>query len=325
VIMSHRHKPQLIVRLKGGLGNQLFEYAAGRALALRNNVPLWLDTTSGFRDDPYGRRYELGNFKLQSEPTEESSPAEPGIRAHLFRKFVQRRELFRMQLFGQYFDPAIYNLRITRPIVLDAYCQSPRYFDEIVELLRRELEFDTTPPGIAESTVQQTTQGNSVCLHLRRLHGTPADRSLPQAVADFYGTSEIAYYRSAIRELAAAHGCLNVLIFSDDIGWAQQNSGAFDAAGCSVSVIEDEDPFRNFYLMRLCKHFIIANSTFSWWAAWLGKYSIKTVCVPRVWNHGERHHPLDLFPPAWKVIPTASTMHATPAALPRRQPRRTLG
>src|ERR1700691_2403595 len=108
--MTHRHKPELIVRLKGGLGNQLFEYAAGRALALRNNVPLWLDTTSGFLDDPYGRHYELGSFKVQSERIEESSPAELGIRSGLFRGFVQRRELFRIQVFGHYFDPAIYNL-----------------------------------------------------------------------------------------------------------------------------------------------------------------------------------------------------------------------
>jgi hypothetical protein len=54
--------------------------------------------------------------------------------------------------------------------------------------------------------------------------------------------------------------------------------------------------------MRLCKHFIIANSTFSWWAAWLGQYSMKTVYIPPVWNRGERRFPRDLFPPAWKIV-----------------------
>lgn len=311
--MTDRHTPVLIVRLKGGLGNQLFEYAAGRALALRNNVPLWLDTTSGFRDDPFGRRYDLGNFKVQSERIGESPPAELGIKADLLRKFVQRRELFRMQFLGRFFDPAIYNLRIKRPMVLDAYCQSPLYFDEIVGLLRSELEFETTPPGLTEQRIQQIIQGNSVCLHLRRSFGKLADGSTSQSVTNFYGTSDIAYYRSAIRELAATHGCLRILVFSDDIGWAHNNAGAFDAEGCSVTVIDDADPFRNFYLMRLCNHFIIANSTFSWWAAWLGKHSMKTVCVPRVWNYGERHHPHELFPPAWRVIPQASTMQATSA------------
>jgi hypothetical protein len=312
MIMADNHKPALIVRLKGGLGNQLFEYAAGRALALRNHVPLWLDTSSGFYCDSYGRNYELGSFNVQSERIEPGSSADLGIRAELFRKFVQRRELLRIKVLGQYFDPAIYKLRIKRPTALDAYCQSPRYFHDIDELLRRDLEFNTTPPGITDRTVQQIRQENSVCLHLRRLHGKNADGSRPQSVASFHGACDIAYYRSAIRELAAAHGNLSIFVFSDDIGWAQQNARVFDAEGCSVNVIDDDDPFRNFYLMRLCKHFIIANSTFSWWAAWLGKYSMKTVCVPLVWNCGERRHPSGLFPPTWKVIPTAPIMQGTP-------------
>jgi hypothetical protein len=307
MIMADNHKPALIVRLKGGLGNQLFEYAAAHALALRSQVPLWLDTTSGFRGDPYGRRYELGSFKVQGEITDERSAAELGIRADLFRKFVKRRELLRMHVLGRTFDPAIYNLHIKRPMVLDAYCQSPHYFQEIEELLRRELEFKTIPPGLTDRSVQQIVQENSVCLHIRRLFAKQADGSIQQSVANFYGTSDIAYFRSAIRELAATHGRLRIFVFSDDIGWAQQNAGVFEAGGCSVNVIDDDDPFRNFYLMRLCKHFIIANSTFSWWAAWLGQYSMKTVCVPPVWNRGERRFPRDLFPPAWKIVHAAET------------------
>jgi hypothetical protein len=131
-------------------------------------------------------------------------------------------------------------------------------------------------------------------------------------VANFYGTSDIAYYRSAIRELAATYGRLRIFVFSDDIGWAQQNAGVFEAAGCSVNLIDDDDPLRSFYLMRLCKHFIIANSTFSWWAAWLGHCPMKTVCAPPVWNRGERRFPSDLFPPAWKIISTAEPTDATP-------------
>lgn len=305
MIMADNHKPALIVRLKGGLGNQLFEYAAARALARRSQVPLWLDTTSGFRGDIYGRRYELGSFKVQGEIADERSAADLGIRAELFRRFVQRRELIRMHVFGQYFDPAIYNLHIKRSMVLDAYCQSPHHFHEIEEVLRRELDFKIIPPGLTDSTVQQILQGNSVCLHVRRSFAKEADGFIRQSVANFYGTSDIAYYRSAIRELVATYGCLRIFVFSDDIGWAQQNTEVFGAEGCSVNVIDDEDPIRNFYLMRLCKHFIIANSTFSWWAAWLGQYSMKTVCVPPVWNRGERRFPRDLFPPTWKIISTA--------------------
>lgn len=293
--------PALILRLRGGLGNQLFEYAAARALALRNRVPLWLDTCSGFDGDRYGRHYELGSFKVQSEIAEERSFAKLGLRAELFRKFVQRRELFRIRHFGRYFDAAIYNLRIKRPTVLDAYCQSPLYFNEIEERLRNELEFRIPPTGPSDVTAEQIMKTNSVCLHVRRLFAKEADGSIRQSVADFYGSCNIAYYRQAIRELAAAHESLRIFVFSDDIVWAQQNAEAFATEDCDVTVIDDGNPLRSFYLMRLCRHFIIANSTFSWWAAWLGNFPAKTVCVPPVWNRGERHFPRDLFPLDWNL------------------------
>jgi len=120
------------------------------------------------------------------------------------------------------------------------------------------------------------------------------------------GAQNRADYRRAIREVAAAHGRLSIFIFSDDIRWAHQNAGVFETEGCNVNVIDDEDPLRSFYLMTLCNHFIIANSTFSWWAAWLAKYSVKTVCVPSAWNRGERRPPRDLFPPAWKIVPATA-------------------
>lgn len=298
----------LVLRLRGGLGNQLFEYAAGRALAMRNHVPLWLDTTSGFSGDRYGRSFALGAFSIVNERAEEkSSFLVRGIRAELLRRFVWRRELLRMRVFGRYFDSSIYNLRIKRAIVLDAYCQSPRYFCEIEEVVRKELEFRTTPSGLSDQTAQDIMQANSVCLHVRRTFAREVDGSVRQSVADYYGTCTIAYYRRAIRELAAAHGSLRVFVFSDDTPWAHQNASAFEIEGCSVKVIDDDDPLRSFYLMRLCRHYIIANSTFSWWAAWLGRYSLKTVCVPSVWNRGERRFPRDLFPPSWKIVPVAVT------------------
>jgi hypothetical protein len=177
--------------------------------------------------------------------------------------------------------------------------------------VRKELEFRTPPPGLSEVTVGDIKEANSACLHVRRLHGKEVDGSRPQSVADFYGMCDIAYYRRAIREVAAIHGSLRIFVFSDDNRWAHQNAGAFEIEGCSVKVIDDDDPLRSFYLMTLCKHFIIANSTFSWWAGWLGGYSMKTVCVPPVWNRGEKRFPRDLFPPAWRVVPSAATTERT--------------
>ena len=311
LIKAPLHRPILFLRLRGGLGNQLFEYAAGRALALRNDVPLWLDTASGFQGDPYGRSYALGAFRVVGEDSDHGSSASLALKADLFRRVVRRRELLRIRFLGRTFDPAIYNMRIKGPTVLDAYCQSPGYFDQIEELLRRELEFKQTPPGLSDSMVEDIKQANSVCLHIRRLFAKQADGSTRQSVADYYGTCDIAYYRRALRELAAAHGRLRIFVFSDDIGWAQQHTEAFETEGCSVKVIDDDDPLRSFYLMRLCKHFIIANSSFSWWAAWLGTDPVKTVCVPPVWTRGEKRPPRDLFPSAWKVFPATALLANT--------------
>jgi hypothetical protein len=151
-------------------------------------------------------------------------------------------------------------------------------------------------------------QANSVCLHVRRQHGKVLNGSVRRSVAEFYGTCDLEYYRRAIHYVAGTHGSLRIFVFSDDVAWAQQNAGAFETDGCSVTVVDDDDPIRTFYLMRLCKHFIIANSTFSWWAAWLGGNSMKTVCVPSVWNCGERHFPSDMFPASWKVVSATTTV-----------------
>jgi hypothetical protein len=223
--------------------------------------------------------------------------------------------LLRIRILGRNFDPTIYNLRIKRPTALDTYCQSPRYFCEVEELVRSELEFKVPPPGLSDVTVREITQVNSVCLHSRQSFAKQADGSILQSVADFYGTCDLAYYRRALRELTAAHGNLTIFVFSDNLRWAEQNAREFEAEGCSVNVIDDDDPLRNFYLMRLCKHFIIANSTFSWWAAWLGKHSMKTVCAPSVWNRGERRFPRDMFPPAWRIVHAAAQFTPLPSKM----------
>ena len=304
--MIGKNEPALLLRLRGGLGNQLFEYAAGRALALRNRVPLWLDTTSGFCGDAFGRSYALGAFNVVYAGIQRVSSTDLGIRAELFRRFVERRELLRMRALGRYFDPAIYSLRIKRPTVLDAYCQAPGYFREIEERLRQELEFRHRPLGLNHRTAGAILEANSVCLHVRRLLARQADGSMRQSVADFCGTCDMEYYLRAIRELASMYGRLGIFVFSDDVDWARQHAGAFETEGCSVQVVDDDDPLRCFYLMRLCKHFIIAISTFSWWAAWLGGHAMKTVCVPPAWNRGERRLPRDLFPPGWRIVGAAA-------------------
>jgi hypothetical protein len=304
--MRSQSDAAIVLRLRGGLGNQIFEYAAARSMALRNNVPLFIDTISGFRQDVYGRSYDLGAFKVVGEKFDSTVPISFGMWSEVYRRALARREQWRMRYLGEYFDPVILRMRVNRPVTLDAYCQSYRYFSDIQDVLRAELEFCSVPEGLSPEVVQDVSQQNSVCLHVRRLHGKEASGARPEAVASYYGSCELSYYLRSIRELASLHGYLRIFLFSDEIGWAKENIAAFRTEFGEIRVIDDPDPLRSFYLMRLCTHYVIANSTFSWWAAWLGQNPLKTVCVPSVWNRGERRFPRGLFPDAWKVIPSDS-------------------
>jgi glycosyl transferase family 11 len=300
-----RNRPAIIVRLRGGLGNQLFQYAAGRSLASRFGAPLMLDTKSGFRSDLFGRSYALGAFALSNTVLEADS-AGHGFCAELQSRLLRRHEILRLKLLGRYFSPSIQRLRVSGPTVLDAYCQSPRYFLGVEDALKEELAFKAIPAGVDSAIVNEIYFANSVCVHARRLLGACADRAKTRrSVVDYYGACGINYYRSALAKLAREHGPITAFLFSDDPAWARENASRLVTTDCTLKVIDEQDTLKSFYLMRLCKHFVLANSTFGWWAAWLGEFARKAVYVPSVWNRGEKRFPLELFPDGWSIVPTA--------------------
>lgn len=295
----------LIVRLRGGLGNQLFQYAAGRSLAARSGVPLLLDTKRGFEADPYGRSYALDAFRLSRAVSEIDSES-LGLAAEARRCILHRFEILRLKFAGTYFSPFIQRVRISRPTVLDAYCQSPRYFSDIEGTLRDELTFKAIPDGLNNAIADEIQVTNSVCIHARRLLGVPANAEKAKAsIVNYYGACDVGYYRNALHSLLCEHGTLTAYLFSDSIGWARENAHLLAVKGCSVKIVDEPDTLKSFYLMRLCKHFVLANSTFGWWAAWLGGFARKTVCIPSAWNRGEKRFPSELFPEGWRIVPAA--------------------
>jgi hypothetical protein len=303
--MHRKCEPAVIVRLRGGLGNQLFQYAAARSLAARCGVPLILDTRSGFQEDPCRRSYALGAFVLGSAVSEVDA-TRLGFRVEWRGKFLRRYEILRLKLLGKHFAPAIERLRVAGPVVLDAYCQSPRYFRGMEDTIRRELAFKAVPEGLDLTLVGEIHSANSVCVHARRLLGICADATKTRpSLVDYYGACGLSYYRSALTRLARECGPVTAYLFSDDANWARKNAPLLATAGCAVRVIGEESTLKSFYLMRLCKHFVLANSTFGWWAAWLGERAGKTVCVPSVWNRGEKRFPLEMFPESWSIVPAA--------------------
>ena len=248
-----------------------------------------------------GDKFELRPFNIAQESIGVPRNFQAVPRENYLSLFLRLREHCRIKYFGSYFDPDVYNLRIRRTLLLTIYAQSYLYFEDVQQTIHTEFGFRKTPEGLDTTLAGMIAASNSVCLHLRRTHSHHANGNVHSSAA-YHGMCSIEYYNRALQELVTACGALDIFIFTDDIAWAQQNTHLFDNPQGSIHVIDESDTIRSFYLMRLCRHFIIANSSFSWWAAWLGKYPKKAVYAPLVWNIGQRRFPNDLIPENWKIV-----------------------
>lgn len=270
------------VLLSGGLGNQLFQYAYAKALATRSGGSLLLDTVTLFQTDRvYKRIFDLGEFRLgQNVKKTDSRLRWWWIRRRLLERHGSCRQLARRRLV---IEPAPYRFRSEysrlKPelsTLVCGYWQSPKYFEEIASPLRDDLTFTSDPdPKIAEISKQISSE-ESVGVHVRRIqYPTLLDSS---------------YHRNAMNTLAENIDRPKFYVFGDDLDWWLREFGkreevSFPSSGSRLAI----DDFR---LMSMCKHFIIANSSFSWWAAWLGSHSEKRVIMPSkpYWDQPELYY-----------------------------------
>lgn len=260
---KEKHSTKHIVHtlLCGGLGNQLFIYAMARRLSLANGTELILDTVTGFsRDTKYRREYELHNFQLASAVilrTSEDKFARFRRRLMPFiEKFkpVNRRKLIRES--SQEFLPGILDHKLQNTVYIEGYWQSHKYFLDISEILKNDLKFQT-PICPEYKSLQHELQASpgAVTIHVRRKQ---YDIALDGC-----------YYRAAIHQMMQLVPECRLYCFSDEPQWCKENL----VSKFPVQVIHapDATALDDFKLMTCCQHFIIANSSFSWWAAWLGE------------------------------------------------------
>lgn len=284
----------VIVRLIGGLGNQLFQYSAGRALAVRTGAKLALD----LRDfETYDlRRYELGTFPIAAtiatveELAAIGAPAPP--RSLLNRVLRRLRPAMRHYREPHYhYDPSF--PATLAPVFLDGYWQSERYFVDIAEMLRRELTpRDPLEPENAE-IAEQIDALEAVSVHVRR-----GDYVTNATTNAYHGTCSLEYYRAAFALVRDRVPAAHVFVFSDDTKWTRANL-AFDAPTTYVSVNPADRGFRDMQLMSRCRHHVIANSSFSWWGAWLNPRPDKMVIAPGRWFAQGENDTRDLVPASW--------------------------
>lgn len=284
----------IIAKINGGLGNQLFQYAAGRALAHHHQVELVLDL-SDFKKNPIGntpRICELNNYPIVARVATAQEES-------LFR-FYHGRVLRRIPLLPRpwvhirepHFQYDHHFFNHSKNAFLDGYWQSYMYFDGISELIRSELQPLESPGILNQELFEAMRFQNSIALHIRR-----GDYVSNAKAAIHHGLCSLEYYQRAIDRMLEAVADPHFYVFSDDLEWAKANLD-IDAPVKFVGHNVGQQAFQDLRLISHCKHQIIANSSFSWWGAWLNPNPHKIVIGPKKWFLVNKNTST-LFPPGW--------------------------
>jgi len=282
---------KIIVALEGGLGNQMFQYAAARAASARTSSMLALDIrplrTSGERG------YSLGAFRLLESVelvTEGPAPRRNGRIRNFFNSLLGGERRFRES--GFRYDPAV--LSINPNLRMEGYFQSERYFADIAPAIRED--FTPREDLLAEINLlaeKLIPSGPCVSLHVRR-----GDYTNPATMA-VHGLLDAPYYEKALRLVTERIGqALPICVFTDEPAWARANL-ALPGEPRFISE-HTRSPLQDLILMSRCTHHITANSSFSWWGAWLNPSQDKIVVTPARWFQPDAGlDTKDLRPDGW--------------------------
>ena len=275
----------VIVRLTGGLGNQLFQYAAARRLALVRGAELALDV-GWFRHEAAGypaeRPYELRHLDLPARvitlPPATILRWERGLAARVER-WPGRR--IRLAVIRQSSDWSGVDERVLdgpADVVLDGYWQNEGYFQDAAEMIRAELRLPAAPEPRFAELLEAIGSSEAIAVHVRR-----GDYVTVPQVAEVHGTLELSYYREAVSLVAHRAGLdAHVFVFSDDPGWVEEHL-VFELPTTHIghTVWPATAELR---LMASCRHHVVANSSYSWWGAWLAEHPRQVVIAPKAWT-----------------------------------------
>lgn len=292
----------IITKLIGGLGNQMFQYALGRNLAHRLGGELKLDL-SGFRNYKL-RQYELSVFNIQGrfasdEDLRALPVTEEGILSKISNRLVKKTaspdDPLPVKEKDPGFDPGILTLKGN--IHLDGYWQNEKYFSDIEGIIRQEFTFKTPQTGRNKELAELIASTESVSVHVRR-----GDYVSNPKTHQYHGTCDPDYYLRGVDFLSPQISNIHLFIFSDDPRWCRNNL----ELAYPVTFVEhnkQENSYEDLRLMSQCKHHIIANSSFSWWGAWLNTNKNKIVIAPKIWFRSEELNSRYATPQSWVRLP----------------------
>jgi hypothetical protein len=290
-------KASLTVYCEGGLGNQLFQFITGYVLAKKNKINLRINIE---RLNFSNRQFELDNFpeiyKLNI----------PKINNY---KFYKTLKIFRIYKLINFFldkninkferSPFIFNedllkKKISKNLSITGFFQSEKYFIYYKKIVLKLLRFSKTKNKLLLNYLDLIKNRNSIAIHIRR--GDYLNNPKVRHFHDILGES---YYKKSIRHIKKSVKNPFFFIFSDDINLIKKKFLFLNKK--NYIFIDTKSSISDLYLMSNCKHFIIANSTFSWWGAWLSKNKRKIVCAPKKWVKLKTPTP-DILPKSWVEI-----------------------
>jgi hypothetical protein len=279
-------KGMVIARLEGELGNQMFQYALARHLSKKRGDTLVLDAS-----DLAGKRgkrfYALAPFNVK------------GTLQTNCEYFRELQALWVVREFSYGFNRSVLECPCPN-IMLHGLWQTEQYFIDVAALIREDFTFKTSLPDSYSTLQSEIAESESVCLHIRRTD------CLSSGFDDAFVGFD--YYQTGSHRISHHVNNPHFFVFSDDMEWCKQN---LSIPYKKTFLHSDGPAIQHFQLMVKCKHFIIANSTFSWWAAWLGLHRDKVVIAPRHWFRSENQLDLtsssllqsdDLTPSSWLRI-----------------------
>jgi len=296
--------PCVIARLLGGVGNQLFIYSTARALALRNCVPLYLDADSGYASDPFRRRPELDAFCIDFRRVPRLLLTSTSFSGKAYRrtlKFVNgflptRSRCYMVEPRSD--GPALLrHFRCKGPVFLDGHWQTEEYFSDCREELAVDLRFRQDFISDDSRVSDRLRSPLAVCVHIRRydevdaVSGTNAGSAM---------RLHEAYFREAISLVRAQLPDAQFFVFCDNVAWARSKFPENESIQIA-STQAPSHPCLDLWLMSLCRHHILSNSTYSWWGRWLNHSEDGLVVAPATRRWGLRMG-VPRLPTGWKAL-----------------------
>lgn len=290
----------IVVKLIGGLGNQMFQYAAGSALASLHDTKLYLDTSHLNIDsnNAYTKReFELGKLNINANIANQQILNNFNFNESKWMLRLKKTfpKFFKKIIFNEHhfnFHKVFFDMPATT--YLNGYWQSEKYFLNIKHKLISEFSLLKNSSEKTFSIEQQIKKTNSVSIHVRR-----GDFVSLKSATNFHGNLKLDYYKEAVDIIKSKIENPTFFIFSDDINWCCNQFEFLESKFFVDSLNLNTSAHDELALMQLCKHNIIANSSFSWWGAWLNLNPDKICIAPKNWFAVKNLNTADLIPKTW--------------------------